>query len=130
MVSERPDPLRWLWYALGGRLPARYRDWVLHDLTTARWAWRHLARSSVLLVPVCAVWLLLPGPAWLGVALVVLAALVGYLYSFAYAEESAEHRLVRHGYPHGTGRQVRAAARAEADREVHQRYAARYRQLP
>jgi Family of unknown function (DUF5313) len=31
----RPGPLRWFWYAVGGRLPARYRSWVLHDLTAA-----------------------------------------------------------------------------------------------
>jgi Family of unknown function (DUF5313) len=33
----RPDPLHWLWYALGGGLPPRYRDWVLHDATAPTW---------------------------------------------------------------------------------------------
>ena len=33
----RPAPHRWLWYALGGRLPARNRGWVLHDTTTGTW---------------------------------------------------------------------------------------------
>ena len=29
----RPDPLHWLWYAVGGGLPPRYRAWVGHDVT-------------------------------------------------------------------------------------------------
>ena len=35
---RRPDPLRWIWYAFGGALGPRYRQWVLHDLTCrTRW---------------------------------------------------------------------------------------------
>ncbi|WP_116050325.1 DUF5313 family protein [Amycolatopsis palatopharyngis] len=130
MGSElvRPDPFRWLWYAVGGRLPGRYRDWVLHDTTTRTWIWRHAARSSVLLVPLCSVWLLLPGPLGLRLPLVLLAALVGYFYSFAYIEESIEHRLAKNGYPRGTGKRVRAEAKAELEKDVLQRYVARYRQ--
>ena len=30
----RPAPHRWLWYAIGGRLPERHRGWVLFDSTT------------------------------------------------------------------------------------------------
>lgn len=125
---HRPNALRWVWYALGGRLPDRYRDWVLFDLTAPTWGWRYLARSTVLLAPLCAVWLLLPGVLWLRVAMVVLAAVVGYLYAFAYMEEGAEHRLSKYSYPRGTGKQVRAAREAEAEREVRERYIAFYRQ--
>jgi hypothetical protein len=28
---RRPDPLRWIWYAFGGALGPRYRQWVLHS---------------------------------------------------------------------------------------------------
>jgi hypothetical protein len=105
-----------------------YRRWVLHDATTRTWILRHAARSSVLLVPLCSVWLLLPAPLTLRLPMVLLAALVGYFYSFAYIEESVEHKLGKHGYANGTGKQVRAAARAELDKEVFERYVARYRQ--
>ena len=58
----RPGPLRWFWYAVGGRLPARYRSWVLHDLTCRTWPLRHLARLVAQLAPVAIVLvLLLPG---------------------------------------------------------------------
>jgi hypothetical protein len=124
----RPNPAQWAWYALGGRLPARYREWVLHDVTAKSWIWRHWARSAVLLGPLCTVWLLLPGLLWIRLLMVALAAIVGHFYSFVYIEESGEHRLAKHGYPRGTGKQVRAQARAEIEEEIRQRYIARYRQ--
>ena len=42
---RRPDPLRWLWYAYGGGLPARFAPWVLHDTTCRTWWLRHLVRA-------------------------------------------------------------------------------------
>jgi Family of unknown function (DUF5313) len=64
----RPGPLRWFWYAVGGRLPDRYRPWVLHDLTCRTWPLRHLARLVAQLAPVAIVLvLLLPGPLWIRV---------------------------------------------------------------
>lgn len=124
---RRPNPAQWVWYALGGRLPATYREWVLNDVTASTWVWRHAAHSSVLLAPLCVVWLLLPGPLWIRLAMVLLAVIVGYFYSFVYIEESAEHRLAKHGYPHGTGKQIRAEAKAGAEAEIRARYIATYR---
>jgi hypothetical protein len=64
----RPGPLRWYWYAVGGRLPDRYRRWVLHDLTCRTWPLRHLARLVAQLAPVAIVLvLLLPGHLWIRV---------------------------------------------------------------
>ncbi len=58
----RPGPLRWLWYALGGGLPARHRSWVLHDTTTRTWALRHVVRAMVqLAIPITLVLTLVPG---------------------------------------------------------------------
>ncbi|EHR61200.1 DUF5313 family protein [Saccharomonospora cyanea] len=124
----RPGPHRWLWYALGGRLPEAHREWVLHDVTSKTWLWRHGLRTTFLIGPLSAVWLLLPGPLGLRLSLVLLALLVGYFYSFAFAEENAEHRLTKHGYDYGTGKRIRAAAKAEAEADVRERYLARYRQ--
>src|SRR6185312_16595006 len=47
----RPDPLRWLWYSFGGGLPPRYREWVLHDVTTRSWALRQALRSLLMVAP-------------------------------------------------------------------------------
>lgn len=124
---ERPGLPRWFAYAVGVRLPDRYADWVLHDATSKHWRARHVLRSSVGIVPLCVVWLLLPGPIGLRLSLVLMAALVSYFYSCAYMEESIEHRLARHGYPLGTGRRVRREAAEIANADVTARYIARYR---
>lgn len=124
---RRPNPVQWMWYSLGGRLPQRCREWVLRDTTGRTWVWRHAARTTVLLAPLMAVWLLLPGPLWIRGLLVLMAGIVGYFYSFVYMEEAAENRLVKHGYPRGTGKRARAQAHEEADRLARERYVARYR---
>ncbi|WP_425425782.1 MULTISPECIES: DUF5313 domain-containing protein [Amycolatopsis] len=126
-MRQRPNPVQWVWYALGGRLPERCREWVLHDTTSKTWVLRHAARSTVLVGPLMLVWLLLPAPLGLRLALVLMAALVGYFYSFVYMEEAAENRLAKHGYPRGTGKRVRREAHADEDEAARQRYIARYR---
>jgi hypothetical protein len=111
--GRRPGPLRWLWYANGGRLPEAYRPWVLYDLTCRRWPLRHLARLLVQLVPVAVVLLLLlPGPMWARVMAVAGGSLVGLLYSFAYLYEATERRATKAGYPGGTAQSVREGRRA------------------
>ena len=44
-VVRRPDPPHWVWYALGGRLPQRYKGWVLSDATRRHWMLRHEANA-------------------------------------------------------------------------------------
>ncbi|SEO99918.1 DUF5313 domain-containing protein [Amycolatopsis saalfeldensis] len=124
----RPGVLRWFWYAVGGRLPERYRDWILHDTTSKHWKARHVLRSSVGIAPLCLVWLLLPGPIQLRLAIVLMAALVAYFYSCAYMEESIDHRLSRNGFAPGTGKRIRKEAFDAADAEAKARYIAIYRQ--
>jgi hypothetical protein len=123
----RPNPIRWLWYAVGGRLPDRHREWVLHDVTTRTWRLRHAARTLVLISPLVLVWLFVPAPLGLRLTLVLMGLLVGFFYSFAYMEESNEHRLAKHGYPRGTGKRIRAEASEAKDVAERQRYVARYR---
>ena len=96
---RRPDPLRWIWYAFGGALGPRYRQWVLHDLTCrTRWE-RQIARAVVQVVPLALVLFLVLGfgwVVWVGVGCGLVLALI---YSTAYFDSSADYRLVKHGYP-------------------------------
>ncbi|GGS31012.1 DUF5313 family protein [Actinokineospora fastidiosa] len=124
----RPNPVQWLWYAVGGRLPDRLREWVLHDVTARTWVLRHAARASVLLAPIAVVCLLVPGPLPIRLGMVGLAVIIGYYFSFSYLHESAEMRAARHGYPYGTARDIRSARHAEADAEAQAHYDAAYRQ--
>jgi Family of unknown function (DUF5313) len=111
----RPGPLRWFWYAVGGRLPARYRPWVLHDLTCRTWPLRHLARLVAQLAPVAIVLvLLLPGPLWIRVMGALGGSLVGLFYSFVFLYEATEGRAAKAGYPHGSCTRSGTSARPSA----------------
>jgi hypothetical protein len=132
---RRPDPFRWIWYALGGSLPERNREWVLHDTTTRTWALRHVLRSFVqLAIPIGLVLLLVPGPFWIRGMAALGGVLLALFFSLAYMTETTENRVKRAGYPAGTAQATRdklAAVRAEAEsdrrRAAAARRAARYR---
>ena len=124
---KRPNPLQWIWYAFGGGLPEDRREWVLHDLTAKTRALRHLVRSMLLISPLVGFWLFVPASLGLRLALVLMGLIVGLFYSFAYMDESAEHRLAKAGYPRGMGKQIRAERHPERDAEAKARYIATYR---
>ncbi len=64
-TTRRPGPLRWLLYAFGAGLPAAYKDWVLHDVSTRTWQLRHLARTTIQLAPIAILlYVFIPGQAW------------------------------------------------------------------
>ncbi|WP_425431991.1 DUF5313 family protein [Geodermatophilus ruber] len=131
----RPAPHRWIWYALGGSLPARNRGWVLHDTTTGTWWLRHIARMFVqLAIPVALVMLLLPAPWGLRAAVAGGGVALALFYSLAYMFETTENRVVKAGYPVGTATahrerasEVRQQRESERKRAAAARRAARYR---
>lgn len=126
MRPQRPGPLRWTWYAFGGKLPDRYREWVLHDVTCPTWWLRHVVRSLVQVTPVAILLLVILGPQWITYLAVAAGAILALIYSLAYIEETGEHRLGKHGYPVGTGRKIRAHRTHRAADQDH--YNATYRQ--
>jgi len=128
---KRPDPVRWLWYAVGGRLPSRYSTWVLHDLTGRTWAVRHIVRALVQVSPFAAALLIfIPGSMGVRLAAVTAGLLLGLLYSCAYMYEIAEHRVAQAGYEVGTAQAVREESHVEARQAQADRYAAQWRQTP
>jgi UPF0716 family protein affecting phage T7 exclusion len=127
---KRPNPAQWLWYAVGGRLPASLVPWVLHDVTARTWVLRHTARSCVVLVPIAAACLLFPGPLALRLAMVLLVAIVGVYFSLSYVDEGCELRAVKHGYQHGIARATRDARKGDKEAVEQARYEATFRQSP
>jgi archaellum biogenesis protein FlaJ (TadC family) len=97
-----PGPLRWLWFAIGFRLPAENRDWVKHELTDAGWRMRTVVRHLAIIIPICAILvvvltLALPAPLWLGLMMTALI-LAGSVFSVAaYADDIRASRLRQHG---------------------------------
>ena len=130
----RPNPLLWVYYVYGGRLPQRYRAWVLHDGTCRTWLLRALARGLVQIAPIDIAlfaaflafhisWLLAAGAVLLGV-------LVSIRYAFSYAVENVDTRLARHGYPAGYGSATRERADRARRTDEQERYRAAYRPDP
>jgi hypothetical protein len=96
-----PPHLQWLRYTYGGTRRPINRGWVLRDVTCrTRWL-RQIVRAVVQVAPsAAAVAIVLLE---MGFGLVVLGGvacglLLAVLYSLAYIDQSAEQRLVKHGY--------------------------------
>ncbi len=86
-------------FNVGFRLPAKNRDWVRHELTDAGWRLRVMLRHLTVMVPICVLLALLPGPGWLHIMVPALA-LVGSLFTVAvYADDIRAARLRQHKLP-------------------------------
>ena len=86
-------------FACGLRLRAENKEWVRHELINAGWRGRLVARHLAVMIPVCLLLALLPGPIWLRVMVPALA-LAGSVFTVAvYADDIRAARLRQHGLP-------------------------------
>ena len=128
---RRPNPLRWVLYAMGRGLPPENREWVLHDVTTRTWVLRHLLRTAVQLAPIAVLlYVLVPGEAGTRALAVFGGLALGFFYSLAYMYETTENRAMKAGYPRGTAREIRDRRGGSGREEAERRYAERYRSDP
>lgn len=132
MAVVRPNPALWVWYAFGGRLPDRHREWVLHDLTARTWLWRFAARSLLRLLPLvltaaAVLWFVLDAPVGLAIGSIAIGLIVGFYFSLSYAVENAENRAAQHGYEMGTAQRLRNEGAAARDPDQQARYDAAWR---
>jgi hypothetical protein len=124
---RRPDPVRWIWYTFGGALGPRYREWVLHDATCrTRWV-RQVARTLVQVAPLGALLILVLGTGWITCTALTGGLVMALIYSAAYIDQSAEHRLSRHGYPRGTAQRILSERDRAKDPDRVRRYMQTYR---
>lgn len=112
MSIQRPNAVQWVRYAFGGRLPDRYRDWVLHDATCHTWLWRFVLRVVAQALPWLVVGFLVltlftPLPVGFAVAALGLALVLSLYFTVTSADELTEARLVKHGFRAGTGKAAR-----------------------
>ena len=103
---------------------------MLHDLTCrTRWE-RQLVRAVVQVVPLAVVLLLALGFGWIAWVGVGCGLVLALIYSTAYFDPSADHRLAKHGYPPGTAERILS----ERDNAKHpdrmRRYMQTYRDNP
>lgn len=127
---RRPNPLLWLYFQFGGRLPARYRDWVLHDATCRTWLVRALVRMTVVLAPFFAVLLIVlvnVSGSWpLALGSILLGVLVSLRLAVANVMESVDIRLTKYGFPPGHASASRRAADAVKNADAERRYRERW----
>lgn len=97
MAGSRPGVVRWLAYAYGKRLPPRYAQWVLHDLTCRTWFVRVLARGAAQSLPGLVLLVLPASPAVVAMMLAIVVFGMVF-YSMAFAWEIRDRRLYQHGF--------------------------------
>jgi hypothetical protein len=116
---QPPGPWLWLRYALGAGLPAEYDEWVLHDTTCGSWLVRHFVRVlTVLVVPLVLIGMFIPAGTQIRVLTAVTVGLCQLLLFAIIGADMTERRLVRAGYPWGTGERTRAGRSIEAQRRA------------
>ena len=123
-----------MWYAFGGKLPARYRDWVLRDATARTWLLRAVLRGLVQVTPFAAVFVTLIvvfAHSWL-IAVVGVVIGVGAMlpYSLAYSEHSVNARLGAYGFPADHATRVRKERYKAEHADEDARYRATWRSNP
>lgn len=128
----RPGPLRWLWYAFGGGLPAKYKSWVLHDIASRTWVLRHVLRAFVQVsIPVVVALTFIPTSMPIRVLTVIVAGLPSVLLVTLNITAISEHRLLKAGYPRTIAEDIRAkrAINAQATSNYARRERIAQRQL-
>lgn len=97
-MSSRPNPIQWIAYTYGAKLPDEKRDWVANDLMGPMATPRHLFRTQVGFSPIYLVFLLaFPGALWIRALMVLLAALLALIFSTSYMKQNRVRRLQKHG---------------------------------
>jgi hypothetical protein len=97
MAGGRPDVVRWLYYAYGGRLGPRYAQWVLRDLTGKWWMVRHIFRTLSQCAP-AALLLLFPARPEVSAEMIGIVVFGALYYAISFADEIRDHKLYKHGF--------------------------------
>jgi len=111
MGVTRPNPLQWIAYAFGAKLPETMNDWIREDITGDHYVVRHLLRQQVPFIPLYVAFLLFPGPLWLRASMVLLGVSLAVFYSVGYMHQNRARRLQKNGLPMDLDNDKRRAAR-------------------
>ncbi len=119
-MSSRPNPIQWIAYVYGAKLPDSKREWVANDLMGSTATLRHFIRSQVSFVPIYLVlFFAFPGPIWIRALMVLLAASLAAIFALSYKDQNRVRRLQKHGLGDSplTYRQQAEAARLKEQYE-------------
>lgn len=98
-TSAQPNPVQWLGYVVGRRLPDELQDWVRRDLTRPHSGLRQVVRGELVYSPAFVALALFPGALWVRFLMVLLGVLLSAFYGAAFLEQNRHRRLDLHGLP-------------------------------
>jgi len=106
-------------YMFGRTLPQEMQEWVREDILGPGGARRYLLRWNLPVIPLLMLFLLIPGPVWIPVSMMLLLLLPWTYFSVALMPVWQRHRLQQHGLdPDMLSAKARArAARVREDYE-------------
>lgn len=113
--ASSPNFAQRIRYVCGGTLPDSMQAWVLNDLTGPGATRRYLLRFLVPMFLVLLLFLLIPGPMWMGWAMIALLYLPLAYFAVALMYVYRRHRLVSHGLDPALA-DASSRQRAELDR--------------
>lgn len=95
--STRPNFVQYCGYLLGKTLPDRYQDWVRNDLVGPGAQVRYIVRFTVPAALILLLFLLIPGPIWIPLAMMALLLIPLAYFVVALGNIYRRHRLQSHG---------------------------------
>ncbi|MEU7763624.1 DUF5313 family protein [Nocardia sp. NPDC049190] len=96
-MNATPSFTQRIGYICGRTLPNSMSEWVRQDLIGPGATRRYLIRVLVPIIPVLMLFLLLPGPLWMGLAMMALLYLPLIYFTVALLYVYRRHRLIKHG---------------------------------
>lgn len=118
--AATPNLVQRLRYIAGGRLPASMSQWVIDDLTGPGAARRYMLRILIPIIPPLCLFLLIPGPLWMGLAMMALLYLPLIYFTAALMYVFRRARLAKHGLDPALA-DHRERQRAASAREAYER---------
>ncbi|MFI6869425.1 DUF5313 family protein [Nocardia sp. NPDC050406] len=119
MSGSTPNLWQRVRYIGGATLPPSMRDWVLNDLTGPGAARRYLMRFLIPMIPVLCLFLLIPGPLWIGLSMMALLYLPLIYFTIALMYVYRRHRLIKHGLDPALA-DIRERERGAAERAAYE----------
>lgn len=93
----RPNFSQYFGYLLGRTLPDSMQDWVRHDLVGPGAQVRYVLRFTLPVILILLLFLLIPGPIWIPLAMMALLFLPLVYFAVALGNIYRRHRLQSHG---------------------------------
>ncbi|WP_072690836.1 DUF5313 family protein [Rhodococcus marinonascens] len=117
---QRPSLSQYVGYLFGRTLPDSMQDWVRNDLVGPGASVRYVTRFMLPVVVVLLLFLLIPGPVWIPLAMMALLLIPLLYFAVALMNNYRRHRLLIHGLDPGLLNE-KATRRANRTREDYEK---------